>query len=136
MANYYATARSNYFKVKDVAAFREWATPINIEVIEGDGKHEGLVCLIADDGDQNGWPSWRPGEGDGEDTEIDLAQEIAAHLVDGHVAILMEAGAEKVRYVSGWAMAVNSKGETESVSLQDIYEMAEHLGEHVTRAEY
>ena len=68
--------------------------------------------------------------------EIDLAGELAVHLEDGWVAVLMEAGAEKCRYVANWALAVNSKGETRRVSLEDIYELAGQIGEHVTEAEY
>jgi hypothetical protein len=87
----------------------------------------------APDGD--GWPGSRVNE-DGEVEEIDLAAELSAHLEEGWVAVLMEAGAEKCRYVAGWALAVNSKGETRQVSLQDIYDLARQIGEHVTKAEY
>ena len=34
MANYYATARSNYFAVKDEKAFREWAARLGLTVVE------------------------------------------------------------------------------------------------------
>jgi len=52
------------------------------------------------------------------------------------VAIMMEAGAEKCRYINAYALAVNSKGETKEISLDQIYELAQPLGEHITRAEY
>jgi len=35
MANYYATARSNYFKVKDADAFKAWCLRSSLEVLEG-----------------------------------------------------------------------------------------------------
>ncbi|HTE91774.1 MAG TPA: hypothetical protein VK639_22680 [Terriglobales bacterium] len=57
-------------------------------------------------------------------------------LVNGLNRLANEAGAEKCRYVTGWALAVNSKGETRRVSLQDIYDLAGQIGEHVTKAEY
>ena len=34
MANYYATARSNYFAVKDETAFREWADHLGLTILE------------------------------------------------------------------------------------------------------
>jgi molybdopterin biosynthesis enzyme len=58
------------------------------------------------------------------------------HLHDEDVAVLMEAGAEKLRYVSGWAVAVNSKGDLVEIGLSDIYEKAKHLGKNITQATY
>lgn len=37
----------------------------------------------------------------------------------------MEAGAEKMRYISGWAQAVHSDGRTVELRLSDIYVKAE-----------
>ena len=34
MANYYATARSNYFAVKDEKAFREWADFLGLTILD------------------------------------------------------------------------------------------------------
>lgn len=84
---------------------------------------------ISDDG---AWPSqaWvehedEVGGGWTEDwEEIDIVDELAEHLEDGSVAVLMEAGSEKHRYVCGYATAVNSNGTVVSLSLVDIYEKA------------
>lgn len=54
---------------------------------------------------------------------------VAAHLVDGDVAVFLEVGAEKMRYLGGIAYAVNSQGESRTVSLEDIYEQAKPLGD-------
>jgi len=91
--------------------------------------------MISGTPDGDGWPSNRVNEND-EVVDIDLVRDLAAHLEDGWVAVLMEAGAEKCRYVTGWALGLNSKGETRRVSLEDIYELAGQIGEHVTKAEY
>jgi len=48
--------------------------------------------------DGSGWPSTR-GSHDGDDVDVDLTAELATHLVDGAVAIIMETGAEKLRYL-------------------------------------
>ena len=134
MANYYGYARSNYFKVKDVDKFREFVSKLpGAEFIEDSAGRVGFL------GDMEcGLPSFTWDEESQEETEIDLEQEIATHLAEGEVAILMEAGHEKLRYVTGFASAVNWKGETASVSINDIYRMAQEElgGENVTQAEY
>lgn len=139
MANYYGTARTNYFAVKDAKAFEEEMAKYPVEVITGktdDGK-ETLYGLMDANEDGGGWDwSYWDDETD-EDVEIDWADVFARHLVDGWVAILMETGAEKYRYLSGWAMAVNSKGETREVVLsRDIDKLAHELGDHVTTVGY
>jgi len=65
----------------------------------------------------------------------DFVAELADHLADGWVAILMEVGHEQSRYLVGYAVAVNSAGETVTVDLDSIHALAERLGEHVTRVE-
>jgi hypothetical protein len=137
MSNYCATARSSYFKVKDVEAFKNWCWSLDIEPIDGDpaDNKTGLVAMISGTPNGDGWPSSRVNDKD-EAADIDLTAELAAHLEDGWVAVLMEAGSEKCRYIIGFALAVNSKGETRRVSLQDIYDLAKQIGENVTDAEY
>lgn len=54
----------------------------------------------------------------------DLVRELAEHLPKGQVAVLMEIGAEKLRYLTGVAIAVNHKGRVVEVMLSDIYRKA------------
>jgi hypothetical protein len=125
MANWYGTARSNYFRVKDEAAFQAWAKLRGLEVLTksaGDGE-EPLYALVSNS-DDGAWPTVEFAEDSFEPIEINFSAEIASHLVDGEIAILMEAGSEKTRYISGSASAVNSTGEEVFISLDDIYEMA------------
>lgn len=136
MANYYSTSRTNYFRVKDNDAFNKWAEQFDgIEIIEKDG----TVGLLFDDG----MPTIRlvtqkEENGDEEDVEveIDFMDELAEHLADEEVAIFQEAGAEKMRYVSGHAIAINNKKDVRGVTLDDIYTLAKELGKNVSRAEY
>jgi hypothetical protein len=140
MANYYASARSNYFQVKDPDAFRKWVWSVGGLGLweKGTGEGEVLMFGIYDNGgDACGWPSWAIDEETGLDVEVDLAGNLAEHLQEGSVAVLMEAGAEKLRYVTGYAFAVNHKGETVHISLSDIYALAaEKLGAMPTEAVY
>ena len=122
MANYYATARSNYFRVKDSIAFERWVNSIDglgIFTKQGDGCT--LYAIYDNGGDACGWPSYNFED----DTEIDLTAELAAHLVDGEVAVLIEVGAEKLRYLVGHAVAVRSDGEVICLNLYSIYQMVE-----------
>ena len=135
MANYYATARSNYFKVKDVEKFKELCTKINVEMIESQGK-VGFICT--QDPDCGSLPSSIYKEELDDFEEIDLCELVAEHLEEGEVAVMMEAGYEKFRYVTGYAMAVNWKGEVVDVNINDIYKKAQEElgGENISMAEY
>ena len=59
-----------------------------------------------------------------EDSELDIADLVQAIIADGDVAILMASGHEKLRFISGWAAGVTSKGVVASISLDQIYKMA------------
>jgi hypothetical protein len=128
MADYHATARSSYFKVKDEAAFWE-ALPDGLEIVKRDGA-VALLCLS-----EHGWPGEIYHEDTDEFTEIDVADIVAEHLAPGWVAVLIEVGAEKMRYLGGIALAINEHGDRAVVDLNNIYELASGLGEHVTPAE-
>ncbi len=139
MANFYGTARSNYFEVKDTDAFEAAMAKLPDITVVTQGE---LVGIIVDDGDSGCFPSYAynaDGDVDFEDEEVDIVAIVAEHLVDGAVAIFMEVGAEKLRYTSGWAQAINSKGECKTISLNDIYDLAAGLTtsmKEITRAEY
>jgi hypothetical protein len=133
MANWYGSARSNYFRVKDKDKFVQWVESIaGLELIE-DG--EGRVGLLSND-ESGGWPCFGYDEEAEDHLDIEVFDEVAAHLEEGSVAVFLEAGAEKLRYITGHAVAVNSKGDTVAVALCDIYRLAESLGNEVTAAEY
>jgi hypothetical protein len=63
-------------------------------------------------------------------------EELALHLADEEVAVLQEVGAENLRFVNGYAIAVNNKGERRDISLENIYDLAKELGSNITKAEY
>lgn len=137
MANYYAAARSNYFLVKDEAAFRAWADLWDLQIFECN-KNIGMLAIAPGEfSDDGAWPGWRTVE-EGEDIEFDAVAEISPHLVEGQVAVLVEAGAEKLRYVSAWTIAIHSSGKHVSLSLNNIYDIAKKKfpGSIITAAEY
>ena len=142
MANYYATARSNYFAVKDETAFREWAARIGLNILDPtlhapvvDGNRR--FGIAPGDGDDSGaWPTSFYNDDTDDFDDIDVSEELSVHLADGEVAILMEVGNEKLRYVSGSAVAVNNKGKSVYVNIDSIYSKSRKLGKNITRAEY
>ena len=133
MANYYSSARTNYFRVKNVDAFNAWFeefTKGGAEAVKDAG--ENTFAILFDQ--ESGVPSSRQ-NGDDFD-EIDFMSELSEHLADDEVAILQESGAEKLRYIVGYAVAINNKGERRKISIDGIYDLAKELGKNVTQAEY
>lgn len=136
MANWYGTARSNYFRVKDRDAFLKWAEKRGLGVFES-SEDAGLFAIHSGDSTDGGsWPSYDVEK----DTEVDLVRELAEHLPNGQVAVLVEVGAEKLRYLTGQAIAINAKGRVVEVTLSDIYRKAARgfrvPESGITRAEY
>lgn len=141
MANWYGFGRSNYFRVRDVEAFKNAVDDLDVEVITDEvkndaGQVEVLFGLLARDSNSGGWPSSRWDEEAEDWVDIDVAEIVAEHLADGEVAIFQEVGAEKLRYVTGRATAINNKRERREISIDGIYDLAKDLGPNVTKALY
>lgn len=124
--DFYGTARSNAFRVKDPQAFAEWAATFGLQFSTEKADDGQLFHIIFGSDDDGCFPQWRIDlDTDQEsDDSVDLPAELAPHLQDGEIAILMSAGAEGQRYVSGYATAVHSNGRTTSLVLADIYKQA------------
>ena len=117
MANYYGKARTNYVALKDPEAckakLKEYKGYI---LIEQDGKYgflfeEGNTSLFKKTDDE-----W---------TEIEFEDFLAPFMEDGEVCVVQGCGSEKMRYLIGFAYAFNNKGKMVSVSIDDIYRLAE-----------
>lgn len=134
MANYNGTSRTNYFRVKDQAKFHAWAESLDLTVEEKGGSFALFPGDYADDGAFPSCVNDPESEADGE--ELDFMLELSKHLADRSVAVRISAGAEKLRYVSGFADAINNRGERVSIHLDEIYELAASLGTEISLAEY
>ena len=136
MANYYGNSRSNYFKVKSKENFKKFLDSMyDMEYIED---REGRVgFLVIGEGGSIPCEIWDE-ENDEYTHDFDFAKLLAQHLQDDQVAIYQEVGAEKLRYLVGYSVAVNSKGETAMVNINDIYRIAQEElgGENITVCEY
>jgi len=126
MANYYATTRSNYFRVRDAEAFKAWCADLNLTFWTKEAGSDTYYAITSDTGDSCGWPSqrWEGDDDCGDYVEIDLHGELANMLHPENVAVLFEIGSEKLRYLVGVATAVHPDGRLHSVNLADIYEEA------------
>jgi hypothetical protein len=134
MANYYEKARTNYFKVKDPTEFQKFIDKFNgIELVVEETK--GGYALLFDE--DTGIPVCYYDE-DGNDVEVDFADEVAQHLTDDSIAVFEAVGSEKYRYLSGYAIAVNSKGKRVDINISEIYQRAkaEFGVEKISEASY
>lgn len=117
MANYYGRGRTNVFAVKDVQALR---TALECHDFEVEERSPGCVAIFAADCDGTGdWSRWIDCD-DGEDGELFVPEMIAAHLQPGQVAVFVHVGSEKLRYVTGYSIAVHSDGRQVRLDLGDI----------------
>lgn len=115
MANFNGTARSNYVKVKDVAAATAALEPFDNEI----HKHPDNADYIAIFGGcyDTGTLITTREDDEGEVEELDFAAWAQEHLAPGQVLVLMTAGAEKQRYVSAWAEAHTWDGRSVAIRL-------------------
>ena len=131
MANFYGSGRTNYFRVKDADAFREEMnrfSSIEIHNPSGGVSSDSFCILVVDGDGYGGFPSeiWEEDQhGDGYPVEVDFYEIVAKHLADNEVAIFQHIGAEKLRYLTGYSIAVTNDdvGEPQfiTVSIDDIY---------------
>ena len=136
MANWIGTARTNYFRVKDVAAFKTWAAGAGLGVFERDGRY-GLYSEV----EHGAWPAnVLDAAAIDNDRAFDLVPELNPHVGEGEIVVCIEAGAENIRYITGEAIAFKaSAGRPDkiTVTLDDIYELAHALwGERPALAEF
>lgn len=125
MSNFRGTARSNYFLVKDADAFKAWVASIpSLALWEQPSLDPAVIryAVYSECPDNGTFPTSR--EEDGQDVEVFYPQDLGEHLADGQVCVLMEAGAEKRCYISGWAQAFTNTCEPIWISLNDIYARA------------
>jgi len=133
MADWHGSSRTNYFHVKDAQAFREAMSKFDVEVWD-DKEDPALFGLGCGDDSNGDWPSYDIES----DDDFEFVDKVWPHLADGEVAVFQTIGAEKLRYLSGYSIAVNHTGERVSVGLGDIYELAKRTFnvEHVSEATY
>jgi len=112
-------ARTNFFRVRKSKReeFGAWARKMSLTLATSGTDQRPSYCLMAGAGD--GWPAYDPtGEDRGEESSA-FKHQISRFLAPGSVAVMIEAGCEGMAYVGGHAIAVDHRGNTVSLSLQD-----------------
>jgi hypothetical protein len=120
MTNYSAITRSNFFRVRDPNAFQLWCKKRDIDY-ETHNRNELGACFAISASDVTaGWPFYDADT----DKDIDFYGELAPHLDERDVAVLLEVGFEGSRYLRGFARAIHADGRILYLDLCDIYERA------------
>jgi len=117
MADWHGTCRSNYFNVKNFDAFIEMLSDFDVALIQNGDGQVGFVST-----DEYGSIPVRFEEDHDDPTGV--CSLIAEHLAEGQVCVILEAGAERARYITGVAIAIHSSGERVELRLNDIYDLA------------
>jgi hypothetical protein len=130
MANWYGAARSNYVRIKDMEGLKKALEPFQVVICRKSDECPELVCFLSTESDSGGWPGsvWVTKEVNGEsiedEIEFDPSSHICPFMEEDQILVTMEAGAEKLRYISGQAAAWNANGDCCVISLDDIYKRA------------
>ncbi len=128
--------RTNYFRVKNLEAFETWVARFSTDCtrIVHKKDDDSLVAILDDSGE--GVPAAYQGKDGEDDEDFDFLEDLAEQLQPGQVAIVMSSFHEGMRFVGGWAGAVNAEGARVEVGLDDIHRLAEQLGAVQTRCEW
>lgn len=128
-----SAARSNYFAVKDLDAFQKAMNEFGLFQLQKDSQDRVCVLHVEPDYRWGHWPTWVEDE-DGELEPFDFFGLIASHLKDGEVAVFTHVSNDKLRSIVGYAVAVNSAGDVQQVSLSDIWDKADKMGSSIDKS--
>lgn len=155
MANYSGTGRSNYIHVTDLEMIKKIADIYQL-CVRADETDPTYVYFysVSEDGDIETYytvSNWAYAEkyedifGNlpkdclefGDAVELpDFMDTIAKYMVEEEVFIWQHVGSEKLRYLNGYAVAINAKGKHVSISIDEIYNRAKQLGIKISEATY
>ena len=118
MADYIADCRSNYVRAKNPKRFKDLLMEYDVQIIESDDERIGFIS-----NDAMGIPHWLDDES--HTRTLDEDERVAKHLAEGETLIIYEIGREGMRYLIGYAVAMNWDGRSCHVTLDEIYSRAE-----------
>lgn len=131
MATYVSTWKSNLFEVNYVDKFKDVMENVfGFEVVSDKNKvqlyYNELNSPPFEIDKGAGIPKWNELIDEFEDDYVDLPTVISKFLKEDEKAIVKEVGNEKLRYVVGFAFAVNSDGKCITLNLNEIESRAEN----------
>lgn len=145
MANWYGMWRTNYVKLRQ-DRLQDLKDLFEVEVWEKDGLHAmasteeygDTPIIYLNDDDPVDLPDYLQEYVGSEDDYLSLADVIHEFLDLDQVIVIMCSGSEGRRYVTGFATAIHSTGESIFINLWDIHSKAREAfpGCTVTDASY
>lgn len=118
MSDFSGAERTNYVTIVDMEGLLAFLDGSGIRLVEQEGKYALLPPAMSGDG------CFPTGWGDDDDFEFDMRRVMEYVAVD-EVLVVISAGHEKMRYVSGYASAYVRRAddtiEKTSISLTEIY---------------
>lgn len=140
MANFVTYARTNYVTIKDPETFKKEMEFWNIEVVPDCDNTPNFVCLLPTTGSENGFDIVRFDEKTGDNKTFSFEEHVVPHMEQGQVLVVQSIGYEKLRYLTGQAVAFTHDKPPVRIDISDIYEKAaDKLGvnvDNITHAEY
>ena len=138
MANYIAQGRTNYFAVKDAEAFLADIAKCNVQVISRETESGETLYGFLDNEEGEGidWFAWSADDDHPDEPEMTWGEFFKTHLADGWVAVILNIGSEKYRFLNGEATGYNNKGEEKFISINDFVDNFQDLGNFLTPASY
>jgi hypothetical protein len=136
MADWYGSSRTNYIKFKDLDGLKKALEPFPVTFVAGIGERAGTYYLTSLDETGSLYRSYQ----DENDEQIffDFAEHVCPYMEDDQILVVIEVGAERLRYLTGDAAAYNAAGEFVVINLNHIYDRAKEVFGHApqSRAEY
>jgi len=133
MANYYASSRTSYVKVKDKKKFNKWEEGVPGTLITKESEEHGtLYGFCFDDDDCGNIPCFRWDEKIEDTVEFNIYEEIQPHISDGWAITFMEVGAEKLRHLVAYATVVTP----DAIEHQDLHIWAHETMVKLGNAKY
>lgn len=121
MANYISFSRSSYFKVKNEDDFKKFCDKWGVELISKEFNKETLYGFLGKD--EGGIPAFYYDQKTDEwiDDQDGFIKDLSELLHPDWVAVIQEIGYEKMRYLVGYSLMIDSEGNTTVVNIDDIY---------------
>ncbi len=133
MANYECATRTNYFHVKDAERFKAFMQNVCGSEDEVDlwERQDAGGNTVFGFGCYGGIAGLKNSDGEIDDDSFDnFIAELQKHIADDDAVILLEAGNERLRYVTGGATVITGKEclylDAESLAVQKAREQLEN----------